>query len=118
MMKLSDLKLDEQQQSRITTVVKSWMDSRKKTMTKDRANQLTNEFLAFVNRLGEGEQRIRSIEQKRKQGTATAEELSLHEKLFEWYRALLMLVSFMYHYLSVYLPEGSFHKVRNHVFGA
>lgn len=118
MMKLSDLKLDKQQQSRITSIVKTWMDSRKQVMTRDRANALANEFFAFVNRLGEGETKIREIEKKRKEGVATEEQLSLHEKLFEWYQALLMLVSFMYQYLAVYLPEPMFEKVRNTVFGS
>ncbi len=79
MMKLSDLDLDKQQQSRITTVVKKWMNSRKDVMTRDRANELAKEFFSFVGRLNEGETKIREIENKRKRNTATEEELSLHK---------------------------------------
>lgn len=116
-MKLSDLQLEPKQRNSIATIVSKWMKLRKIEMDASRGKDLVGEFYSFIKRLNDGKKRIYEIEQKKKQGTITEEEVALHHKLMNWYQALLMLVSFMYHYLSVYMPENEFYRLSVDLFG-
>lgn len=117
MMKLSDLNIDMSQKKSVGAVVKKWMDGKNHSMTQKRHDELVGEFYSFIKRLREGEKRIYEIEKKRREETATEQELELHTKLMNWYQALLMLVSFMYHYLSVYLSEKQYYRLSVDLFG-
>lgn len=117
MMKLSDLQLEAKQRNSIAAVVSKWMKVRKTEIDASRGKDLVGELYSFIKRLNDGKKRIYEMEAKRKQGEITSEEVALHGKLLNWYQALLMLVSFMYHFLSVYMPEKEFYRLSVDLFG-